>query len=171
MRNSNYYIRGSSYFLEKLKNIRSDNDVVDMTGLYPRIPHSARLKSLKNPPYKQSNKQIPTSNLVKIAEFVFSNNYFEFFEKVFQQILGTVTSRKCASPYACIYMDEVETELLQTERCKPLVLVTYIDNIYFIWTHCEENLNSFMKDLNNFRLNLHITFECDRNSINFLTSM
>ena len=171
MRNSSYYIRGSSYFLEKLKNILSDNDVVDMTGLYPCIPHSARLKFLKNPPYKQSNKQIPTSNLVKMAEFVFSNNYFEFSEKVFQQILGTVTSRKCASPYACIYVDEAETELLQTERCKPLVLVRYIDNIYFIWTHCEENLNSFMKDLNNFRLNLHITSECDRNSINFLTSI
>ena len=52
--------------------------------------------------------------LVKIAKFILSNNYFEFSEKVFQQILGTAIGTKFAPPYACIYMDEVETEFLQT---------------------------------------------------------
>ena len=37
-----------------------------------------------------------------------------------------------------------------------------------MWTHGEENRNSFMKDFDNFKSNLKIAFECDRNSINFL---
>ena len=52
MRNSNSYIRDSSHFLEKIKNIRSipDNAMLvtaDVVGLYPSIPHSAGINSLK----------------------------------------------------------------------------------------------------------------------------
>ena len=43
-----------------------------------------------------------------------------------------------------------------------------IDYIFFIWTHGEENLQNFMKELNNFKSNLKFTFECDNNSIDFL---
>ena len=35
-------------------------------------------------------------------------------------------------------------------------------------THGEKNLSSFMKEFNNFKSNLKFTFECHRNSINFL---
>ena len=37
-----------------------------------------------------------------------------------------------------------------------------------IWTHGEENHSNFMKNFNNSKSNLKFTFECDRNSINFL---
>ena len=55
MRNCNSYIRDSSHFLEKIKNIRSipDNAMLvtaDVVGLYPSIPHSAGLNSLKKSP-------------------------------------------------------------------------------------------------------------------------
>ena len=36
--------------------------------------------------------------------------------------------------------------------------------MFFMWTHGEEN----PKYLNNFKSNLKFTFECNRNSINFL---
>ena len=63
-----------------------------------------------------------------MAKFVLSNNYFEFSEKVFQQISGMPIGTKFAPPYACIYMDEVETEFLQTQRFKPLVWLRLIDD-------------------------------------------
>ena len=37
-----------------------------------------------------------------MAEFVLKNNYFQFSDKVYQQILGTVIDSKFAPPYACI---------------------------------------------------------------------
>ena len=82
----------------------------DVVGLYPNIPHSAGLKSLKKALENRVNKQIPTSDLVKMAKYVLSNSYFDFSEKVFQQISGTVIETKFAPLYTCIYIEEVETE-------------------------------------------------------------
>ena len=65
-------------------------------------------------------------------------------------------------------MDEVETKFLQTQRFKPLVWLRLLIIYIFIWTHGEENLQNFMKELNNFKSNLKFTFECDNNSIDFL---
>ena len=96
-----------------------------VVGLYPSIPHSADLNSLKKALEKQVNEQIPTSDLVKMAEFVLSNNYFEFSEKVYQQISKAAIDKKFSPSYACIYMDEVETEFLQTQRSKPLVWLRF----------------------------------------------
>ena len=44
-----------------------------------------------------------------MTKFILSNNYFEFSEKVFQQISGTAIATKFAPPHACIYMDQIET--------------------------------------------------------------
>ena len=49
----------------------------DVVGLCPSIPHSAGLNSLKKALENRVNKQIPTSDLVKMAKFVLSNNYVE----------------------------------------------------------------------------------------------
>ena len=90
MRNGNSCIRDSSHFLGRIKNIRSvpDNAMLvtaDVVGLYPSIPHSAGLNSLKKALENRVNKQIPPNDLVKMAKFVLSNNYFEFSEKVFNK--------------------------------------------------------------------------------------
>ena len=80
----------------------------DVVRLYLSIPHSVLLNSLKKTLENIVTKQIPTKGLVKIAKFVFCNNYFEFSENVFQQISGTVIGKKFAPSYACTYIDEVE---------------------------------------------------------------
>ena len=47
--------------------------------------------------------------LVKMAEFVLKNNYFQFSDKVYQKISGTAIGTKFAPPYACIFMNQVES--------------------------------------------------------------
>ena len=74
-----------------------------MVGLYPSIPHSAGVNSLKKDLENIVNNQILTGDLVKMAEIVLCNNYFKFYE-VFQQISGAAISRKVASPYKCFCM-------------------------------------------------------------------
>ena len=66
----------------------------DVVGLYPSIPHNAGLKALKGALDCRQNKKIPTGILVKMAEFVLTNNYFEFGQKVFHQISGTAIGTK-----------------------------------------------------------------------------
>ena len=83
MQESWSYIKDSNDFIKKaksLKNIPQDALLVtaDVVGLYPSIPHEAGLKALKEALDKRENRNIATNDLIKIAEFVLKNNYFEF---------------------------------------------------------------------------------------------
>ena len=85
-----------------------------------------------------------------MAEFVLTNNYFEFGQKVFHQISGTAIDTKFASPYTCIFMDKFETNFLKTQKLQPFVWSRYKDDVFFIWTHGKEELQNFMKEINCF---------------------
>ena len=65
-------------------------------------------------------------------------------------------------------MDEVEQKFLETQSKKPLIWLRYIDDIFFNWTHGEQELERFLEDLNNFTPNLTFTHEASKNCIPFL---
>ena len=103
-----------------------------------------------------------------MAEFVLKNNYFEFNSEIKHQISGTAIGTKFAPPYACIFMDRVETEFLSKESLQPWVWLRYIDDIFFVWTHGESELESFLERLNGFHPSLRFTHESSRDKISFL---
>ena len=109
----------------------------DVVGLYPSISHKEVILTLKIKLEEQTSTKIPTNDLVKLPEFVRKNNFFEFNNKIKQQISGIANGTKLAPPYACIYMDKTETDCLKTQELQPFVWLRYIDNIFFIWTHGE----------------------------------
>ena len=78
----------------------------------------------------RENKLISTDNIVKMAEFVLKNNYFQFNDKVKQQISGTATGTKFAPTYACVFMNQVETDFLRAQEKVQLVWFRYIDDIF-----------------------------------------
>ena len=111
---------------------------------------------------------LPTDDLIKMAEFVLSKNFFEFNSDIFQQISGTAIGTKLAPSYACIYMDQVEQKFLATQINQPLIWLRYIDDIFFIWTHGEKELEKFMSSFNSFTPNLKFTYESSKKDISFL---
>ena len=173
MQEGESYIKDTGNFLNKIKNINAipENAILvtaDVVGLYPSIPHQAGLEALREALDKRKTHKVPTSKLIKMAEFVLKNNYFQFSDKVYQQISGTAIGTKFAPPYACIFMDQVESKFLQTQKFQPLVWFRYIDDIFFIWTHGEKSLKKFMMEFNNFNPNIKFTYEFSEASINFL---
>ena len=167
------YIRDSGDFIGKIKILTlipsgSLLVTVDVVGLYPNIPHDLGLKALREALAKRENKSVATDELVKMAEFVLKNNYFEFNGGVKQQISWTAVGTKFAPPYACIFMDQVETDFLQTQKFQPLVWFRYIDDIFFIWTHGEENLREFLEEFNKFHPNIKFTHEFSEENVTFL---
>ena len=107
-----------------------------MYELYSSIHHDSGLKALKNILNKIKNQNISTAELIKMAEFVLRNNYFEFNGKVEQQISGTAIGTKCRPTYACIYMDEFENDFLSLRSDKPLSL----PQIYISSLHIDTNI-------------------------------
>ena len=115
----------------------------DVLALYPSIPHEAGLTALKDALGNRENKSISTEDIIKMACFVLQNSYFEFNGIVKQQISGAAIGTKFAPTYACIFMDKLETDFLNTQEYLPLAWYRYIDDIFFIWRHGEEKLKFF----------------------------
>ena len=158
MQNGASYNKDSNDFEYKIRNIDIPNDALlvtaDIVGLYPSIPHEAGLSTLREALDKRTCKEIPTENLIKMVEFVLKNTFFEFDTNVYQQISGTAIGTKFAPPYADIFIDQLEIKILENQNLRPLVWFHYIDYIFFIWTHGEENLRNFMAEFNLFSDNI-----------------
>ena len=166
------YFKDSGDFIERIRRISNIPDdailvTADVVGLNPSIPHELGLKALEEALEKRDSIQISTSDLVKMTRFVLQNNYFEFNEETKQQFSGTAIGTKLAPPYACIFMDQVESELLKTQTHQLLVWFRYIDDIFFIWIHGQDKLEQFLVDLNKFHLSIKFTHESSRKNVTF----
>jgi len=173
MQTGQSYIKDSNDFQQKvrqLSNIPKGALLVtaDVVALYPSIPHHEGLSSLREALDKRVDKKIPTDTLMEMSEFVLKNNFFEFDQKVYQQISGTAIGTKFAPPYACIFLDQLESSFMQTETRKPLNWFRYIDDIFFVWTHGEDSLHKFMSNLNKFNKHIKITYDFSKEHIPFL---
>ena len=92
----------------------------------------------------------------------------EFETKIIQQISGRAIGTKFAPPYACLIMDRIENKFLDSEIVKPWLWLRHIDDIFFIWTECEDKLEGFLNRLINFHPNLRFTHQKSKFSDNFL---
>ena len=117
---------------------------------------------------QREDKNIPTEDLLEMAQFVLKNNYFELNSKVKQQVSGAAIGTKFAPPYTCIFEDRMKTEFLEKEHLKPWVRLRYIDDILFVWSHGENKLDEFIECLYGFHPNLKFSSEHSEQEINFL---
>ena len=78
---------------------------------------------------------------------------------------------KFQPPYAYIFMDKFKIDFLKTQKLQPFVWFRYIDDVFFIWTHGKEELESFIKELNSFIDHIKFTFESNKENINFLENV
>ena len=65
-------------------------------------------------------------------------------------------------------MDKIENDFLKTQQNTPLVWYRFIDDVFFIWTHGEQKLKSFLESLNTFHPNIKFTHESSKECISFL---
>ena len=163
MRSAKSYIRDTGDFLNKLKELGSVPQnallvTVDVVGLYPSIPHQDGLDALSIKLEQWEDKEIPTEDLLKLAQFFLKNNYFEFNSKVKQQVSGTVIGTKFAPSYACTFMERMETEFLERKRLKPWVWLKSL-TIYICLDSWKDKLDQFFERLNSFPPNLKFSSE------------
>ena len=115
MRSAKSYVRGTSDFLKKLKELGCvpQNELLltgDLVGFYPSIPHLDGLEALSIKLDQWVDKKIIIDNQLEMGRFVLKNNYIESDSMIKQQVSCTATGTAFASPYACTFMDRVEAE-------------------------------------------------------------
>ena len=117
---------------KKLRKLSGNITLVtaDVVALYTSIPHEDGLEAIRKR-LKSEDLKLPVNDMLKMAEFVLMNNIFEFNGNVKQQVAGIAIGTKLAPPYACIYMDKVETEF----KCNSCSLLHGFDIYIYIYIY------------------------------------
>ena len=75
---------------------------------------------------------------------------------MYRQKLGTAIGTKFAPAFANLFMADLENKLLDGCVDKPLVWLRYNDDVFFIWTHGQRKLDSFLEYINRFHENIKV---------------
>jgi len=101
--------------------------------------------------------------LTKLLEIVLIMNTFEFKNACYRQLQGCAMGTIFAPSYANIFMGKLEKEFLSQATLKPLYYKHYIDDLIVLWEHREDELKTFISNLN-----CKFTYEHSHHSINYL---
>lgn len=151
----NSHIKDTFHFLEKLHNLQTPlpaNSIlvtVDVTALYTNISTTQGLSAVEHFLSKRPPGTKPDTNfIVQLTKMVLSMNNFRFQDKHFLQINGTAMGTRMAPAYANLYMGRLENNFLSSQELLPLCFYRFIDDIFMIWTHGQEKLETFLTNLN-----------------------
>ena len=151
---------------------------IDVTALYTNIPtrgDDGGLRAFANACDNRTDQRIPTSFLVKLLTLVLESNFFEFNDKLYRQLIGTAMGTKVACSYACLFMafHEVKKLLGEWNGGMPHLWRRFIDDIWFLWYHGEEELQRFIAHLNSSHrlIKFTATYDIQKRSVPFLDTV
>ena len=169
------YIKDTTHFLQILKDlgtIPEDSILVtlDVSSLYTNIPTVEGLRAAAKLLAKHRNggTEPRNHNLIRMMKYVITLNNFRFNGKDYLQIGGTAMGTKCAPGYANCFMGDWEEKHVYTYPLQPLLWKRFIDDIFMIWTHGEDELEKFYEHLNSCHETIKFTMEKSRTEIAFL---
>ena len=137
-------------------------------ALYTNIPHQDGIEKVLR--FLRRNRA-SKSELVLVSnllEHILKKNYFTFNNETYLQISGTAMGTRCAPNYAIIFMAELEEEFLSQTPMKPRIWLRFIDDIFMVWSHGEDELQKMLNELNNFHPTIKFTEEHSDYGLPFL---
>ncbi|KAG7489839.1 hypothetical protein JOB18_021555 [Solea senegalensis] len=166
------YIKDTDDFIDKIKNVDIPADsilfTIDIDSLYTNIDIKEGIQSVNNIFSKNYDKKRPDKELLQLLEINLTRNDFEFNNEYFLQIKGTAMGKKFAPAYANIFMADWEAGALRQCDKRPIYYYRYLDDIWGVWTHSEDDFKIFLNTLNNFNPSIKVKSTMDRNSVDFL---
>ena len=94
-------------------------------------------------------KRRPRSSNRRISLFDSNDtkkNHFSFDGLHYLQKHGTAMGTRMTPSYTNIFMGKLERDLLQRSPLQPFVWWRYIDDIFAVWPHGEDNLIKFINE-------------------------
>ena len=172
------YLKDTSHFLNVLKNlgeVPKDSILVtlDVSSLYTNIPTIEGIRAVAKllAKHRFGGTEPRNQKIVRMLKYVLTLNNFRFNGENYLQIGGTAMGTKCAPSYANCFMGDWEEKYVYTYHLQPLIWKRFIDDIFMIWTHGEEELQNFLRHLNNSHESIKFTMESSKSHIAFLDTL
>ena len=167
------YIRDIQNFISEIKLIGRLPEgaflvPLDVSSLYTNIPNQERIVAVADQLRKDPTKQGISTYILELLKLVLHNMYFEFNGDFYLQVGGIAMDKALAPNYSNLFMDKFETKALEQYPLKPQKWKRFIDDIFMIWTHGEQELQKFVEYLNNIHPIIKFTHEFSKTDVNFL---
>ena len=94
-----------------------------------------------------------------IARWVLQNNYVEFQEVKYQQVIGTAMGTIFSVMFANIFMLWVETPIIDKYKADIRLYKRFIDDIFCAWKGSKQKLCEFKRELNSAHPNIQLTWQ------------
>ncbi|XP_068704782.1 uncharacterized protein [Montipora foliosa] len=130
------YIKDTTDFLNFFEETIIPQDTIlvsmDFTSLHTNIPQEEGIQivcsAYEN--FHNNNPPIPSHYLKEMLGLILKENSFEFKGENYLQTHGTAMGTKMAVAFVSIFMAEIETNLLNQIRIKPIAWKRYIDDVF-----------------------------------------
>ena len=148
------YLRDSTHLINILKGLPLPDIAIlaslDVTSIYTNIPNSEGINATASYLFnhRSPTKNPTNSSLCKLLELVLTTHNFFFDNKEYLQIGGTARGTKLALSFANLFMGHFEDKFVYSCHLQPFIWKRFIDDIFFIWTYAQVELDKFVSYLN-----------------------
>ena len=171
------YIKDTTDFIQKLNDLPQLSDeailcTLDVSSLYTNIPNTegraAVTKFLRKHRTLGKGPQPSNKSIIEMLNMVLTMNSFKFNGEHFLQTAGTAMGTRVAPTYANIFMSDFEDRFVYSYPKQPMFWGRFIDDIFLIWEHGQEELEIFLRHLNTVHKTIKFTSEYSHTKVNFL---
>ena len=169
------FIKDTTHFLNKLQQLgQLPNNAIlvtlDVSSLYTNIPHNEGIDACRHflDTRNRTSSTISTETLCDLIRMILTMNNFTFHDRHYLQIHGTAMGTRMAPSYANLFLAKFETDALLRAPFQPYIWWRFIDDIFMIWTHSLDDLQTFTTYLNNIHPTIKFTSNHSFTSIPFL---
>jgi len=166
------YLKDTPDFLKKLGSIKPQPNclliTLDVESLYTNIDNNDGIKTVTEAFLDTPDPNRPDQALLELLQICLENNDFQFDKEWFLQIWGTAMGKKFAPNYANLFLAKWEKLALSKCNKHPKCFLRFLDDIFIIWEHSEEEFWEFFNTLNNQHPTIKLKATISRDSINFL---
>ena len=166
------YLKDTNHFINIIKNLiippNSLLFTIDIDSLYTNIDTFAGLKAVRDAFNSHPDDSRPDGSILSLLQINLTKNDFEFNNQYYLQIKGTAMGKKFAPSYANIFMADWERRALATCKKTPFTYLRYLDDIFGIWTHSEEDFQQFIQTLDTFDPSIRLKYTQSYDTVDFL---
>ena len=151
---------------------------LDIVGMYTNVPVEEGLKAFAKSMERREDKSVPTWFLVKLMRFIAESSVFVFDSQLFIQLMGVAMGSRVSPTFACLFVGILEFVMLlswqEGGEKMPHMLRRFIDDVFFLWRHGEEELLRFTEHINSFHRTIKFevvkgeSYNFQTRAINFL---
>lgn len=141
----------------------------DVVSLYTNIPTTESITTILHYIKEHNNPTYPPATILEqLLQFILNQNCFQFCNHHFLQQQGIAMGTKMAPNYANLFMAHFEENNILNQELKPLLYRRYIDDIFIVWSHGPEELQTLFRHANRAHHTIKFTIESSTETIHFL---